>query len=495
MESKGLEEITRGVYELFRRLLSVLLVGILLIGAATPALGESGITAGEALFGNGTGAAMNDSTAGTPSPEATAQAVEGEDVYGADDQASITDYPTLQLGDRDEADSAAYIVMLQNRLIALGFLNDVADGVYGENTETAVAQFQKLNGLERTGIADPETQRLLFSDMSALTTPSPEDPVVYGGDAVRVQTKLVEWGFMVGSVDGVLGKASTTAIADFKNYLIDNDMVVLSTPEPTATPAPTETPAPDDMPVVIDELLPTAVPEPTSYTADGQVDDLVLSYVDGEIEFPIYRQTVQNGDKNSDVKRVQTRLKQLKYLYSADGEFGLNTARALMYFQRKCGLQESGIADEATQRALFSSSAPAAEEYVFPYKIIVDISEQKVGVFQWDGEAYSVPYKLMTCSTGKDATPTPLGTYQSYGRLTGEWYYFKEFNCYAKWAYGIVGGILFHSVTYSANKVRNENSVHNLGRKASHGCIRLIEDDVKWIYDNCPYGTTVVIQE
>ena len=116
-------------------------------------------------------------------------------------------------------------------------------------------------------------------------------------------------------------------------------------------------------------------------------------------------------------------------------------------------------------------------------------------MFQWDGEAYSVPYKLMVCSTGKDATPTPLGTYQSYGRLTGEWYYFKEFNCYAKWAYGIVGGILFHSVTYSAKKVRNENSVRNLGKKASHGCIRLIEEDVKWIYDNCPYGTTVVIQE
>ena len=480
---------------MFRRLLSVLLAGILLIGAAAPAMGESGITAGEALFGNGTGAAMNDAPDPTPSPETTAQTAGDEDMYGTDDQASISDYPTLQLGDRDEADGAAYIVMLQNRLIALGFLNDAADGVYGENTQTAVAQFQKLNGLEKTGVADPETQRMMFSDLSALTTPSPEDPVVYGGEAVRVQTKLVEWGFMVGSVDGVLGKASTTAIADFKEYLSENNMAVLPTPAPTATPAPTETPAPGDMPLVDDQLLPVVTPEPAPYVADGQVDELVLSYVDGDSEFTIYRRTVQNGDKGGEVKRVQTRLKQLKYLYSADGEFGLNTTRALMYFQRKCGLQETGIADEATQRALFSADAPKAEEYVFPYKIFVDISEQKVAVFQWDGAGYNTPAKLMTCSTGKDATPTPLGTYQSYGRLTGEWYYFKEFNCYAKWAYGIVGGILFHSVTYSANKVRNENSVRNLGKKASHGCIRLIEEDVKWIYDNCPYGTTVVIQE
>ena len=209
---------------MFRRLLSVLLAGIFMMGAASPALGESGITAGEALFGNGTGAAMNDAPDETPSPEATAETAEDDDVYGENDQASIMDYPTLQLGDRDEADSAAYIVMLQNRLIALGFLNDAADGVYGENTETAVAQFQKLNGLERTGVADPETQRLLFSDLSTLTTPSPEDPVVYGSEAIRVQTKMVEWGFMVGSVDGVLGKASTKAITDFKKYLIDNGM-------------------------------------------------------------------------------------------------------------------------------------------------------------------------------------------------------------------------------------------------------------------------------
>ena len=78
-----------------------------MMGAASPALGESGITAGEALFGTGTGAAMNDAPDETPSPEATAETAEDDDVYGENDQASIMDYPTLQLGDRDEADSAA----------------------------------------------------------------------------------------------------------------------------------------------------------------------------------------------------------------------------------------------------------------------------------------------------------------------------------------------------------------------------------------------------
>ena len=76
-----------------------------------------------------------------------------------------------------------------------------------------------------------------------------------------------------------------------------------------------------------------------------------------------------------------------------------------------------------------------------------------------------------------------------------EGYYFKDYNCYAKYAYRIVGGILFHSVLYNSSKQGPTNSsVRALGRKASHGCVRLAVDDAKWIYDNCPEGTTVVIR-
>jgi len=151
------------------------------------------------------------------------------------------------------------------------------------------------------------------------------------------------------------------------------------------------------------------------------------------------------------------------------------------------------VADKATQERLFSASAMESEEYVFPYKIVVDISDQRVYVGQWNGSSYKNLVKKFVCSTGKKGTPTPLGTYQSYGRAGGEWYFFKDFNCYARWATRIVGGILFHSVTYTRNK-RPSGSERGLGRRASHGCVRLRVVDAKWIYDNCPRGTTVVIQ-
>lgn len=465
-----------------------------MLAGVTPALGESGITAGEALFGNGTGAAMNE-VQPTVQTTAAPQADASSDTQDSADQA-YAGYPTLKVGDRDSDDSIAYVAMLQNRLIALGFLTGTADGAFGENTKTAVSQFQRMNGLEKTGVADAATQEKLYSDLSTLTTPSPDNPVVFGSDAVRVQKRLIEWGFLEGSADGKLGKDSQSAIKRFKTYIYENGMALVTpSPTPSPTPEPTATPDPNAMPMVNDMLLSTPEPESTPFNPNSEVDDMLLAYVDGEIAFDVYRITVQQGDDNADVRRVQSRLQQLGYLYpDPDGEFGANTALALKYFQRKHGLQETGVADESTQRRLYSSTCERAEEYVYPYKIIVDIATQQVGILAWDGSGFNTPVKLMKCSTGKDKTPTPTGTFQSYGRLSGEWFYFEEFNCYAKWAYGIIGDIFFHSVVYNSNKKLNQSSVNNLGRKASHGCIRLSVEDVKWIYDNCPYGTTVVIQ-
>ena len=46
---------------------------------------------------------------------------------------------------------------LQYQLIAMGFLHDVADGIFGKNTEQAVKQLQLAEGLTADGIAWPQT--------------------------------------------------------------------------------------------------------------------------------------------------------------------------------------------------------------------------------------------------------------------------------------------------------------------------------------------------
>ena len=56
---------------------------------------------------------------------------------------------------------------------------------------------------------------------------------------------------------------------------------------------------------------------------------------------------------------------------------------------------------------------------------------------------------------------------------------------------------LFHSVPYySQHKDDVEYDQFNeLGTPASLGCIRLMVNDVKWIYDNCDIGTRVIIYD
>ena len=41
----------------------------------------------------------------------------------------------------------------------------------------------------------------------------------------------------------------------------------------------------------------------------------------------------------------------------------------------------------------------------------------------------------------------------------------------------------------------SKSGYNNLGTRQSHGCIRLACNDAKWIFDNVPHGTTVVIYD
>lgn len=70
-----------------------------------------------------------------------------------------TVYPHLQEGDQGEE-----VLAMQTRLDELGYLDTDYDGHYGEYTASCVRDFQKANGLPETGEADPDTQKLLFSN-------------------------------------------------------------------------------------------------------------------------------------------------------------------------------------------------------------------------------------------------------------------------------------------------------------------------------------------
>lgn len=135
-----------------------------------------------------------------------------------------------------------------------------------------------------------------------------------------------------------------------------------------------------------------------------------------------------------------------------------------------------------------SETTSAAESK--PYYIKVNLTQNIVTVYSKDKSGnYTVPFKAMTCSVGREGK-TPVGTWNTSGkfrwaRLSG--------NVYGQYATRITGPYLFHSVPYfTQNNGDIEYEEYNkLGSAASLGCVRLCVRDVKWIYDNCPAGTTV----
>ena len=65
-------------------------------------------------------------------------------------------YETLEEGDQGDQ-----VLAMQSRLDRLGYLDTDYDGHFGEYTASCLRDFQRENGLEATGVADPATQRAL----------------------------------------------------------------------------------------------------------------------------------------------------------------------------------------------------------------------------------------------------------------------------------------------------------------------------------------------
>ncbi len=128
-----------------------------------------------------------------------------------------------------------------------------------------------------------------------------------------------------------------------------------------------------------------------------------------------------------------------------------------------------------------------------PYKIMVNRQMNCITIYTLDEDGqYTVPYKAMICSTGGNSTP--LGTFNISTKYTFKALFYKSYGQYCS---RIKGSILFHSSgNNSLNKDDlNADDYNQLGEGVSHGCIRLTVADAKWIYDNCPSGTVVVIYD
>ncbi|MFW6264308.1 MAG: peptidoglycan-binding domain-containing protein [Cyanobacteriota bacterium] len=224
----------------------------------------------------------------------------------------------LQEGDRGEE-----VVVLQQHLKKLGYLQATPTGYFGPMTENALIQFQRSQQLTPDGIYGSQTQQALVSQINQQTNHSASPNAILRrgdrGESVRLlQEQLGIAGFFTGNATGFYGPQTESAVMRFQ-----------------------------------------AARELTVDGIAGTQTRRALPAVGGETATPIASTSTSNpnfltvGSRGQAVAELQKRLKALGYFEGPiTGYFGEQTQNAVIRFQQEQELRPDGIVGVNTLDAL-----------------------------------------------------------------------------------------------------------------------------------------------
>ena len=131
-----------------------------------------------------------------------------------------------------------------------------------------------------------------------------------------------------------------------------------------------------------------------------------------------------------------------------------------------------------------NSTGRCTSGYATNTLIIVDKSSKRVNFYRNCKLVRSMP-----CAIGKASTQTPSGKYKVLEKIQNRPYYKDHIpggdprNPLGKYWLGIGNGYALHGTN-------NEGSI---GGAVSHGCMRMYNSDIQWLYSQAKVGTTVLI--
>ncbi len=240
----------------------------------------------------------------------------------------------LQIGDR-----GSEVSTLQTRLTSLGCYSGEVTGIFGPQTEAGVKSCQQQFNLTADGIAGPKTM-VAFNGLGSSADLMPQTigntsatlPMVVadarqvllqrgdrGNNVTELQTRLEQLGYNTGGIDGVFGSMTEAAVQQLQR----------------------SAQLPSDGKFGQQELAALGSMQPSSVVPTAP-SDTVISLG-----------TLAPGAENSDVTRLQQRLKDSGYFYGqTTAYYGSKTESSVASFQRDWGLSITGVADAQTLQAL-----------------------------------------------------------------------------------------------------------------------------------------------
>lgn len=121
------------------------------------------------------------------------------------------------------------------------------------------------------------------------------------------------------------------------------------------------------------------------------------------------------------------------------------------------------------------------------YLVFTDIDRQLTYILKGSFNNWKMQ-KTIVSATGKNTSPTTRGIFKIQDK--GEWFFSERLSSGAKYWVRFNGSYLFHSIAMDKNKNIIDPTI---GERCSNGCVRMPIEDIKWFYENIPYGTTVFI--
>jgi N-acetylmuramoyl-L-alanine amidase len=170
------------------------------------------------------------------------------------------------------------------------------------------------------------------------------------------------------------------------------------------------------------------------------------------------------GDAGVQVTVLQQRLYDLGYFLPAvSGSYDAGTSNAVMAFQKLHGLARDGVAGPQTVAAL-AAATKVTPAHGMDAHLEVSIAQQVLIVVDGAGGAVAV-----NATTGAAATATPPGTYSIFRQVNG-------------WDPGPYGSL--YRPKYFTGGIAFHGGVPVLASPASHGCVRLPDPAVDWLWSS-----------
>lgn len=252
------------------------------------------------------------------------------------------------------------VKVLQQNLKLLGYFRyPEITGYYGVITQEAVKKFQRNNGLSATGVADARTVQLIQNAVNKQSNKTLQANALKigsrGTEVSKLQQKLKQLGyFTYPEITDYYGTFTAEAVRKFQEK---NKLPVTGVAD-SATLAK------------INEAIASSEPQPSAPKAG------------------IY---LTIGSTDSEVKEVQTMLKQLGYFtYSQiTGYYGTITANAVKSFQRDVNLKATGAVDAETYERLMGKAPQRKLDVI---ELVADASQLLGKPYVWGGETPQVGF-------------------------------------------------------------------------------------------------------